>query len=72
MNVGHTILFYVAITAAIFIALDGWIESDHFSILRHNVPVEDDDPDWVAGKAKKTSLETYYTMVCESFAFKVP
>jgi hypothetical protein len=69
MNVGHTILLYVAVTAVVFIALDGFIESSHFSILRNSLPVEDDDFDWTAGRAKKTSLETHYAMVCVSSDF---
>jgi hypothetical protein len=69
MNVGHTILLYVAITAVVFIALDGFIESSHFNMLKNNLPIEDDDFDWTAGKAKKTSLETHYAMVCVSSKF---
>jgi hypothetical protein len=72
MNIGHTILLYVAITAVVFITLDGFIESSHFSISRTNLPVEDDKFDWTAGKAKKTSLETRYAMVCVSSEFTAP
>jgi hypothetical protein len=64
MNIGHTILLYVAITAVVFITLDGFIESSHFNISRNNLSVENDEFDWTAGKAKNTSLETRYAMVC--------
>jgi hypothetical protein len=43
MDIGHTILLFVAITAVMFIALDGLIESDQFSILKHNLPTQIDD-----------------------------
>jgi hypothetical protein len=72
MNIGHTILLYVAITAVVFITLDGFIESSHFSISRNNLPVEDDDFDWTAGNAKSTSLGTHYAMVCMSSECSTP
>jgi hypothetical protein len=72
MNISHTILLYVAITAVVFITLDGFIESSHFSISRNDLPVEDNDFDWTAGKAKKTSLETHYAMVRMSSEFTAP
>jgi hypothetical protein len=72
MNIGHTILLYVAIAAAMFIALYGLVESDHFNILRDNSPIRDDDDiDWVPESATKTSLETHYAMVCVLFGIAV-
>lgn len=69
MSVGHTILFYVAITAFMFIALDGLVESDHFSIAEHSSPTENDDIDADPENAKKTLLETHYAIVCAFFRF---
>jgi hypothetical protein len=72
MNVGHTILLYVAVAAAMFIALDGLIEADHFSISKHNLPIKNDDLDWAPGSAKNTSLKTHYAMVCVFFGSHNP
>jgi hypothetical protein len=73
MNVGHTFLLYVAITAVVFIALDGLIESGPFSILEHDLPIEKENfDDWAIGSGKKTSLETRYAMVYVFFGLTVP
>jgi hypothetical protein len=71
MDIGHTILLYVAITAVMFIALDSLIESDHFSILKHNLPAEIDEFDSATGRHKTPSLETRYAVVCVFFGLTI-
>jgi hypothetical protein len=71
MDFGHTILLYVAITAVMFIALDGLIESDQFSILKHNLPTQIDEFDSATGTHKQSSLETRYAMVRVFFEFTI-
>ena len=71
MNLGHTILLYVAIAAALFIAFDGLIESYDVGDSKHKLSTDVDGIDRTPGSAKKTSLETQYAMVCASFPFAV-
>ena len=67
MNLGHTILLYVVIAAALFIAFDGLIESYGVGDSKHKLSTDVDGIDWTPGSTKKTSLETQYTMVCAYF-----
>lgn len=71
MNLGHTILLYMAIAVVLFVAFDGLIESYVVGDSTHKLSTDGDGIGQTPGSTKKTSLETQYAKVCASFPFAV-